>query len=59
MAETPGTNKPDFRIGFPIRDLRDGSIISGEADGEKLVLVRRGGAFFAIARLSSSDISRH
>jgi hypothetical protein len=29
MAETPETNKPDFRNGFPIRDLRDGSMISG------------------------------
>jgi len=38
MAETPETNKPDFRNGFPIRDLRDGSMISGQADGEGLVL---------------------
>jgi hypothetical protein len=28
MAETPETNKPDFRNGFPIRDLRDGSLSS-------------------------------
>jgi len=27
MAETPETNKPDFRNGIPIRDLRDGSMI--------------------------------
>jgi len=27
MAEPPATNKPDFRDGFPIRDLRDGGII--------------------------------
>src|SRR6266550_5640763 len=38
MAETPETNKPDFRNGFPIRDLRDGSTISGQSDGEDLVL---------------------
>jgi hypothetical protein len=31
-------NKPDFRNGFPIRDLRDGSMISGQADGAELVL---------------------
>ena len=37
MAETPGTNKPDFRNGFPIRDLRDGSMISGRAEGEDRV----------------------
>jgi len=48
MAETPETNKPDFRNGFPIRDLGDGSMISGQADGEELVLVRRGDEVFAI-----------
>jgi hypothetical protein len=32
MAETPETNKPDFRNGFPIHDLRDGSMISGQAE---------------------------
>jgi Rieske Fe-S protein len=47
-AETPETNKPDFRNGFPIRDLRDGSMIPGQADGEELVLGRRGDEFFAI-----------
>ena len=45
MAET---NKPDFRNGFPIRDLREGSMISGQADGEELVLARRGEEVFAI-----------
>ena len=48
MAETPETNKPDFRNGFPIRDLGDGSMISGHADGEELVLVRRGDEVSAI-----------
>jgi NADPH-dependent 2,4-dienoyl-CoA reductase/sulfur reductase-like enzyme/nitrite reductase/ring-hydroxylating ferredoxin subunit len=48
MVETPETNKPNFRNGFPIRDLRDGTMISGQADGEKLVLGRRGDEFFAI-----------
>jgi hypothetical protein len=32
MAETPETNKADFRNGFPMHDLRDGSMISGQAD---------------------------
>jgi Rieske Fe-S protein len=41
-------NKPDFRNGFPIRDLRDGSMLSGQADGEELVLGRRGDEFFAL-----------
>ena len=49
MAETPETNKPDFRNGFPIRDLSDGSMISGQADGEGVVLTRRGEDIFAIA----------
>jgi nitrite reductase/ring-hydroxylating ferredoxin subunit len=48
MAETPETNRPDFRNGFPIRDLLDGSMILGQADGEELVLGRRGDEFFAI-----------
>ena len=48
MTETPETNKPDLRNGVPIRDLRDGSMISGQADGEELILTRRGGEFFAI-----------
>ena len=47
MVELPETNKPDFRNGFPIRDLDDGSMISGQADGEELVLVRRGDEIFA------------
>ena len=49
MAETPETNKPDFRNGFPIRDLGDGSMISGQADGEELILARRGDEVFAIS----------
>src|ERR1700688_1308227 len=48
MAATPETNKPDFRNGFPISDLGDGSMISGHADGEELVLARRGDEVFAI-----------
>ena len=48
MAGTSETKKPDFRNGFPIRDLGDGSIISGQADGEELVLARRGDEVFAI-----------
>src|SRR5882757_3496561 len=48
MAETPETNKPDFRNGFPLRDLADGGMISGQADGEELVLARLGDEVFAI-----------
>ena len=43
MAETPETNKP-------ICDLRDGSMISGQADGEELVLARRGDVALPLRR---------
>ena len=48
MSEAPKPNKPDFRNGFPIHDLRDGSMIPGQVDGAELVLVRRGDEFFAV-----------
>lgn len=48
MAETPETSSPDFRNGFPVRDLRDGAMIRGQADGEELVLGRHGDEFLAI-----------
>ena len=47
MAETQETNKPDLKNGFSIRDLREGSMVSGQADGEDIVLARRGDEFFA------------
>src|SRR5215510_4753707 len=49
MAETQGTNKPDFTNGFSIRDLCDGSMVAGQAHGEEAILARRGEEFFAIA----------
>ena len=48
MDKTSQTNKPDFKAGFPVRDLPDGQMISGQADGEEVALVRRGDEFFAI-----------
>jgi NADPH-dependent 2,4-dienoyl-CoA reductase/sulfur reductase-like enzyme/nitrite reductase/ring-hydroxylating ferredoxin subunit len=48
MADIPGSNKLDFRNGFPVGELRDGSMISGQADSEEVILVRRGDEFFAI-----------
>ena len=47
MAETQ-ENRPDFRNGFSISDLRDGGMVAGQVDGEELVLVRRGDEVFAI-----------
>jgi len=49
MAGTPETRKPDFKNGFPIRDFGDRSMISGQVDGEEVVLARRGEEVFAIA----------
>jgi apoptosis-inducing factor 3 len=49
MADTPETRKPDFKNGFPIRDFGDRSLISGQADGEEVILARRGDEVFAIA----------
>src|SRR3954469_25416803 len=48
MAEKPETEKPDFKNGFPIGELSDGGMIRGLADGEELVLARRGDEFFVI-----------
>ena len=48
MADTQETNKPDLKNGFALRDLRDGSMVLGQADGEDIVLARRGDEFFAV-----------
>jgi apoptosis-inducing factor 3 len=48
MAETPEARKPDFKNGFPIRDFGDRTMMSGQADGEEVVLARRGDEFFAL-----------
>ena len=42
------TAKPDFKDGFPIQNLRDGSPIAGQVGDEEAILVRRGDEFFAI-----------
>src|SRR5215467_4456702 len=48
MAETSETRKPDFKNGFPIGDFGGRNMISGQSDGEELVLARNGDEFFAI-----------
>src|ERR1700686_2600484 len=48
MAEGEGAPKPDFRNGFLVRDVPDGGMVLGQVDAEDVVLVRRGGEFFAI-----------
>jgi apoptosis-inducing factor 3 len=48
MAEGEGAPKPDFRNGFLVRDLPDGGMVLGQVDAEDVILVRRGGEFFAV-----------
>jgi len=43
------TDKPNFKNGFPLRDLRDGAMVSGQIDDQEVVVARRGDQFFAIA----------
>ena len=39
---------PDFKKGFPIRDLPDGRPVAGRADDEDVVLVKSGDALRAV-----------
>jgi NADPH-dependent 2,4-dienoyl-CoA reductase/sulfur reductase-like enzyme/nitrite reductase/ring-hydroxylating ferredoxin subunit len=51
MAETTPTEKsrPDFKKGVPLSKLPAGKMLSGQVDGEEVVLVNKGDKFFAIA----------
>ncbi len=40
--------KPDLRNGVTLHDLRDGGMVVGQVDGEEAILVRTGGALFAV-----------
>ena len=40
--------KPDLKNGFPIDNLPDGGMISGQVDGEDVILARRGDELFAV-----------
>src|SRR6266498_698291 len=39
---------PDLKEGISINDLPDGAMLGGHADGEAVLLVRRGGEIYAI-----------
>jgi hypothetical protein len=39
--------KPDLKTGFPVDNLLDGGMILGQADGEDVILTRRGDELFA------------
>ena len=40
--------QPDFKTGLPIDNLPDGGMILGQADGEQVILARRGDELFAV-----------
>ena len=40
--------KPDLKTGFPADNLPDGGMILGQADGEDVILARRGDELFAV-----------
>src|SRR5690349_926202 len=44
---------PDLSSGIPLSDLADGTILLGHADGEALILARRGADVFAIGATCS------
>src|SRR5215469_7431059 len=48
MAKKEEPRKTDFRNGFPFRDLRDGAMVSGQVDGEEVMVTRRADEFFAV-----------
>src|SRR6202051_5023417 len=48
MAEGTGAPKPDFRNGFSVRDLPDGGMALGHVEAKDVILLRRGGDFFAL-----------
>src|SRR5208282_4214461 len=48
MAEAEEAKKRDFRDGFFVRDLADGTMILGQVDGEDVILVRRGDEILAV-----------
>jgi NADPH-dependent 2,4-dienoyl-CoA reductase/sulfur reductase-like enzyme/nitrite reductase/ring-hydroxylating ferredoxin subunit len=48
MADQDGTQGPDFRSGFALRDLPDGGMVAGRVGAEDAILVRRGDTLFAV-----------
>ena len=48
VGEAPQLSGPDLSIGVRLADLREGEPLLGHADGQAVMLVRRGDAIFAI-----------
>ena len=49
MTDAADNAKPDFKEGFPVRNIADGQKVPGQADGEDVILVRRGDELFAVS----------
>jgi 3-phenylpropionate/trans-cinnamate dioxygenase ferredoxin reductase subunit len=47
-AEQQGPTGPDLRQGVPASSVPDGGMVAGQVDGEEVLLVHRGEAWFAI-----------
>jgi apoptosis-inducing factor 3 len=53
-AETTSLAGPDFRVtGHPAAELADGAMVLGHADGEPVIVARRGAELFAVSATCS------
>lgn len=50
-SEAPALSGPDFTLGVPLANLPDGAMLQGHANGEPVLLARRGGEAFAVGAL--------
>ncbi len=48
MAEEKKLSGPDFAEGVSITEFADGGMVQGHANGEAILVARRGEAYFAI-----------
>ena len=48
VGRCPEALKPDFKSGFPASNLPDGGMVTGQVDGEDVILARQGDEFFAV-----------
>jgi NADPH-dependent 2,4-dienoyl-CoA reductase/sulfur reductase-like enzyme/nitrite reductase/ring-hydroxylating ferredoxin subunit len=48
MNDMEETSKRDLSAGIPLRELPDGAMLVGQADGEDVLLLRRGEELFAV-----------
>ena len=48
MTDTNAAKEIDWEHGVPVADIPDGETLSGTFDGNEVLLVHKGGEFFAI-----------